>query len=134
MASRSDHAALDDDRTEHHAAAQDRRTLSFAVRKLRKTEFRDKANALLEQVGLKGFGSRYPWQLSGGMLQRANLCRALIHEPRMLLLDEALWRARSFTREELWSILQDLWIAHKPTVLLVTHDLRRQRSSEAASA
>jgi NitT/TauT family transport system ATP-binding protein len=93
-------------------------------RKLRKTEFRDKANALLEQVGLKGFGSRYPWQLSGGMLQRANLCRALIHEPRMLLLDEPFGALDQFTREELWSILQDLWIAHKPTVLLVTHDLR----------
>ena len=93
-------------------------------RKLRKTEFRDKANTLLEQVGLKGFGNRYPWQLSGGMLQRANLCRALIHEPRMLLLDEPFGALDQFTREELWSILQDLWIAHKPTVLLVTHDLR----------
>src|SRR6185436_7234832 len=77
-------------------------------RKLRKTEFRDKANALLEQVGLKGFGNRYPWQLSGGML----------------LLDEPFGALDQFTREELWSILQDLWIAHKPTVLLVTHDLR----------
>jgi NitT/TauT family transport system ATP-binding protein len=93
-------------------------------RKLRKTAFRDKANALLEQVGLKGFGNRYPWQLSGGMLQRANLCRALIHEPRMLLLDEPFGALDQFTREELWSILQDLWIAHRPTVLLVTHDLR----------
>ena len=93
-------------------------------RKLRKTEFRDKANALLEQVGLKGFGSRYPWQLSGGMLQRANLCRALIHEPRMLLLDEPFGALDQFTREELWAILQNLWMTHKPTVLLVTHDLR----------
>jgi NitT/TauT family transport system ATP-binding protein len=93
-------------------------------RKLRKTEFRDKANALLEQVGLKGFGSRYPWQLSGGMLQRANLCRALIHEPRMLLLDEPFGALDQFTREELWGILQTLWIDTKPTVLLVTHDLR----------
>jgi NitT/TauT family transport system ATP-binding protein len=93
-------------------------------RKLRKTAFRDKANALLEQVGLKGFGSRYPWQLSGGMLQRANLCRALIHEPRMLLLDEPFGALDQFTREELWSILQNLWMRHKPTVLLVTHDLR----------
>ena len=56
-------------------------------RKLRGTQFRDKANALLEQVGLKGFGSKFPWQLSGGMLQPANLCRALIHEPRLLILD-----------------------------------------------
>jgi NitT/TauT family transport system ATP-binding protein len=93
-------------------------------RKLRRTEFRDKANALLEQVGLKGFGSRYPWQLSGGMLQRANLCRALIHEPRLLLLDEPFGALDQFTREELWSILQGLWMTHKPTVLLVTHDLR----------
>ena len=93
-------------------------------RKLKRTAFRDKANALLEQVGLKGFGRRFPWQLSGGMLQRANLCRALIHEPRMLLLDEPFGALDQFTREELWSILQDLWILHRPTVLLVTHDLR----------
>jgi NitT/TauT family transport system ATP-binding protein len=93
-------------------------------RRLRRTEFRDKANTLLEQVGLKGFGSRYPWQLSGGMLQRANLCRALIHEPRLLLLDEPFGALDQFTREELWSILQGLWMIHKPTVLLVTHDLR----------
>ena len=93
-------------------------------RKLRKTAFRDKANALLEQVGLKGFGSHFPWQLSGGMLQRANLCRALIHEPRLLLLDEPFGALDQFTREELWAILQNLWMTHKPTVLLVTHDLR----------
>jgi NitT/TauT family transport system ATP-binding protein len=93
-------------------------------RKLRRTVFRDKANALLEQVGLKGFARRFPWQLSGGMLQRANLCRALIHEPRMLLLDEPFGALDQFTREELWSILQELWILHQPTVLLVTHDLR----------
>ena len=93
-------------------------------RKLRRTAFRDKANALLEQVGLKGFARRFPWQLSGGMLQRANLCRALIHEPRMLLLDEPFGALDQFTREELWSILQELWMLHRPTVLLVTHDLR----------
>src|SRR6187431_1531302 len=92
--------------------------------KLKRTAFRDKANALLEQVGLKGFGRRFPWQLSGGMLQRANLCRALIHEPRMLLLDEPFGALDQFTKEELWTILQNLWLAHKPTVLMVTHDLR----------
>ena len=86
--------------------------------------FRDKAHALLAQVGLSGFAGKYPWQLSGGMLQRANLCRALIHEPRMLLLDEPFGALDQFTREELWAILQELWLAHRPTVLLVTHDLR----------
>ncbi len=86
--------------------------------------FRDKAHALLAQVGLKGFAGKYPWQLSGGMLQRANLCRALIHEPRLLLLDEPFGALDQFTREELWAIMQELWLAHRPTVLLVTHDLR----------
>ncbi|MBX9911506.1 MAG: ABC transporter ATP-binding protein [Beijerinckiaceae bacterium] len=90
----------------------------------KKGAFRDKAHALLAQVGLKGFASKFPWQLSGGMLQRANLCRALIHEPRLLLLDEPFGALDQFTREELWAILQDLWLAHRPTVLLVTHDLR----------
>ena len=50
--------------------------------------FREKAEALLEQVGLGGLGGKYPWQLSGGMLQRASLCRALVHEPELLLLDD----------------------------------------------
>ncbi len=90
----------------------------------KKTEFRDRAEALLEVVGLKGFGDKYPWQLSGGMLQRSNLCRALIHEPALLLLDEPFGALDQFTREELWAILQTLWMERKPTVLLVTHDLR----------
>lgn len=93
-------------------------------RRQKRSAFRDKAHALLAQVGLKGFAKSYPWQLSGGMLQRANLCRALIHEPQMLLLDEPFGALDQFTREELWAILQELWIAHRPTVLLVTHDLR----------
>ena len=79
---------------------------------------------LLGQVGLRGFAGSYPWQLSGGMLQRANLCRALVHEPRLLLLDEPFGALDQFTREELWGTLQSLWMTHRPTVLLVTHDLR----------
>ena len=90
----------------------------------RKGAFRDRAEALLEVVGLKGFGDKYPWQLSGGMLQRSNLCRALIHDPALLLLDEPFGALDQFTREELWSILQKLWMDRRPTVLLVTHDLR----------
>lgn len=90
----------------------------------RKTEYRDRVEALLAQVGLAGFGDKYPWQLSGGMLQRASLCRALVHEPQLLLLDEPFGALDQFTREELWAILQQLWMTRKPTVLLVTHDLR----------
>lgn len=93
-------------------------------RQARKGEFRDRAEALLEKVGLKGFGDKQPWQLSGGMLQRASLCRALIHDPELLLLDEPFGALDQFTREELWGILQNLWQESKPTVLLVTHDLR----------
>lgn len=90
----------------------------------KKTEYRDRVHALLDDVGLKGFADHFPWQLSGGMLQRANLCRALVHEPRLLLLDEPFGALDQFTREELWGTLQDLWIKRRPTVLLVTHDLK----------
>ncbi len=90
----------------------------------RKTEFRDRIEALLAQVGLAGFSNKYPWQLSGGMMQRASLCRALIHEPQLLMLDEPFGALDQFTREELWSVMQDLWMTRKPTVLLVTHDLK----------
>jgi NitT/TauT family transport system ATP-binding protein len=93
-------------------------------RSKRKGEFRDRVDALLTQVGLAGFGEKYPFQLSGGMMQRANLCRALIHEPDLLLLDEPFGALDQFTREELWAIMQDLWLSKKLTVLLVTHDLR----------
>ena len=88
------------------------------------TEFKDRAEALLAQVGLSGFGDKYPWQLSGGMLQRASLCRALVHDPQLLLLDEPFGALDQFTREELWAIMQELWVTRRPTVILVTHDLR----------
>ena len=83
-----------------------------------------KALELLALVGLAGFERIFPWQLSGGMQQRAQLCRALIHEPSLLMLDEPFGALDMFTREELWVSLQDLWMARRPTVMLVTHDLR----------
>ena len=87
-------------------------------------EYAERADALLAQVGLRGFGDKRPWQLSGGMLQRASLCRALVHQPELLLLDEPFGALDQFTREELWDIMQTLWMTQRPTVLLVTHDLR----------
>jgi NitT/TauT family transport system ATP-binding protein len=95
---------------------------SFAQK--RKKEYRDRVEASLTQVGLGGFGDKFPWQLSGGMQQRASLCRALIHDPTLLLLDEPFGALDQFTREELWEIMQNLWIEKRPTVLLVTHDLK----------
>jgi NitT/TauT family transport system ATP-binding protein len=82
------------------------------------------AETLLDTVGLKSFQQHYPWQLSGGMRQRASLCRALIHQPEILLLDEPFAALDAFTREEMWSLLQDLWQKTGCTALLVTHDLR----------
>ena len=75
-------------------------------------------------MGLQGYEDQFPWQLSGGMQQRASICRALIHEPRMLLLDEPFGALDAFTREELWNVLRDLWTAQRFNVILVTHDLR----------
>jgi len=89
-----------------------------------RAEYLEKARDLLRLVGLAEFEQRFPWQLSGGMQQRASLCRALIHDPQLLMLDEPFGALDMFTREELWLALQDLWLARKPTVILVTHDLR----------
>ena len=89
-----------------------------------KAEFAERASKLLRTVGLGGYEDKFPWQLSGGMQQRASICRALIHEPKMLLLDEPFGALDAFTREELWCILRDLWTEQKFNVILVTHDLR----------
>jgi NitT/TauT family transport system ATP-binding protein len=57
-------------------------------------------------------------------MQRSSLCRSLIHDPQLLMLDEPFGALDQFTREELWAIMQDLLLSRKPTVLLVTHDLK----------
>jgi NitT/TauT family transport system ATP-binding protein len=90
----------------------------------RREEYAAKAAKLLQSVGLGGYENKFPWELSGGMQQRASICRALIHEPKMLLLDEPFGALDAFTREELWCILRDLWSAQRFNVILVTHDLR----------
>lgn len=84
----------------------------------------EKAHDLLSTVGLTGFEHHQPWKLSGGMQQRASLCRSLIHEPEILLMDEPFGALDAFTREELWVTLQKLWEKRRCTVILVTHDLR----------
>lgn len=89
-----------------------------------KAKYREQAEALLKTVGLEGFGDRFPWELSGGMQQRVSLCRALIHKPALLMLDEPFAALDAFTREELWCVLRDLWQEFRFTVILVTHDLR----------
>jgi NitT/TauT family transport system ATP-binding protein len=92
--------------------------------KEKKAEYAERARALLRSVGLDGYEKRFPWELSGGMQQRVSICRALVHEPKLLLLDEPFAALDAFTREELWCILRDLWMLKRFTVVLVTHDLR----------
>jgi NitT/TauT family transport system ATP-binding protein len=90
----------------------------------KKAEYEARAIKLLHSVGLGGYERKFPWELSGGMQQRASICRALIHEPKMLLLDEPFGALDAFTREELWCTLRDLHAEQKFNVILVTHDLR----------
>jgi NitT/TauT family transport system ATP-binding protein len=92
--------------------------------KAQRKPYEERARELLNRVGLAGYEDKYPWQLSGGMQQRVSICRALIHEPKMLLLDEPFGALDAFTREDLWCILRDLQAAQKFNVILVTHDLR----------
>ncbi len=87
-------------------------------------EYMEQAKGLLGAVGLSGFEEMKPWMLSGGMQQRASLCRSLIHKPELLMLDEPFGALDAFTREELWDVLQDLWLERRFTCVLVTHDLR----------
>jgi len=86
--------------------------------------WRERAVALLATVGLAGAERRQPRELSGGMRQRVSLCRALIHEPALLLLDEPFAALDAFTREEMWELYQRLRAQREFTGVLVTHDLR----------
>ncbi|MSQ49812.1 MAG: ABC transporter ATP-binding protein [Betaproteobacteria bacterium] len=92
--------------------------------KKNRKKYAQSAEQLLDSVGLAGCAQKFPWELSGGMQQRASICRALIHEPEILMLDEPFAALDAFTREELWCALRDLQAARKITVMLVTHDLR----------
>ena len=90
----------------------------------KRAEYVERAMKLIETVGLKGWEHKFPWELSGGMQQRASICRALVHEPKLMMLDEPFGALDAFTREELWCVLRDLHAANPFTVVLVTHDLR----------
>jgi ABC-type nitrate/sulfonate/bicarbonate transport system ATPase subunit len=81
------------------------------------------ANGFLAKVGLTGFASHYPKQLSGGMQQRTALARALANNPRMLLMDEPFGALDHQTRELMQELLLGIWEAERKTVLFVTHDI-----------
>lgn len=84
---------------------------------------KDRAMQALDQVGLAGRGQDWPATLSGGQRQRVSLARALVHRPRLLLLDEPLGALDALTRLEMHRLIEQLWQRHGFTALLVTHDV-----------
>jgi NitT/TauT family transport system ATP-binding protein len=97
--------------------------LQADVRGLDRRAMRERALELLELVGLKGFENRYPFELSGGMRQRASICRALVHDPPLLLMDEPFGAIDALTRDQLNQDLETLWMRSPKTVLFVTHSI-----------
>ncbi|MCX8168366.1 MAG: ABC transporter ATP-binding protein [Ignisphaera sp.] len=87
-------------------------------------EYLERALELIKMTGLKNFENSYPWELSGGMQQRVALCRALIHRPQLLLLDEPFGSLDAITREEMWMLLQNVVMEERCSTVLVTHDIR----------
>ena len=97
--------------------------LPIEVRGGRKSDHLQAARRLIDLVGLGGFAERRPFELSGGMQQRVGLCRALIHDPPILLLDEPFGALDAMTRETMNAELQRIWIERRKTVLLITHSI-----------
>ncbi|OOY06392.1 ABC transporter ATP-binding protein [Thioclava sp. F28-4] len=98
--------------------------LEIVAPSMAKSEKLVRAEHLLEMVGLKGFETKRPSELSGGMRQRASLCRAIVHKPDVLIMDEPFGALDNFTREDLWQTMRDLRAAEPFTAVLITHDLR----------
>ncbi len=104
-------------------SALDNVLLQLEMRDVPVEPFRERARALLGTVGLAGFERRFPHELSGGMRQRVSICRALIHDPPLLLMDEPFGALDALTRDQMALDLQGIWLAGRKTVLFVTHSI-----------
>jgi NitT/TauT family transport system ATP-binding protein len=105
-------------------AVLDNVLLPAEIRRLPRGPAAARARALLAEVGLAGVEGRYPHQLSGGMRQRVALCRALLPDLPLLLLDEPFAALDALAREEHQALLEALWLSAPRTIVLVTHDVR----------
>ncbi len=97
--------------------------LQAEIRGLPKVEFEAKAREWLSRTGLADFAEKYPHELSGGMRQRAAICRALVHEPGLLLFDEPFGALDALTRVQMRIDLEKLWLRRRPTVMFITHSI-----------
>ena len=93
------------------------------IRGSREADHRERAAALLHQVGLADFADRHPHELSGGMRQRVSIARALLHDPPLLLMDEPFGALDALTREQMRLDLEALWMRSRKTVLFITHSV-----------
>ncbi len=103
--------------------ALDNVLVQVELRGMDRRAYRDRALRLLEQVGLKDFADRFPYELSGGMRQRVAIARALIHDAPLLLMDEPFGALDALTREQMRLDLEALWLATRKTVLFITHSI-----------
>ncbi len=97
--------------------------LQIDIRGLDKATYEARARELLNDVGLDGFENKKPFELSGGMKQRVSICRALVHDPPLLLMDEPFGSLDALTREQISMDIQHLWMEKRKTVLLITHSI-----------
>jgi NitT/TauT family transport system ATP-binding protein len=98
-------------------------TLPLKAQRVPRGTRQARADEALAAVGLEGHTHKYPWQLSGGMQQRAAIARALAYDPEVLLLDEPFASVDAQTRADLEDLLLSIWTRQRLTVLLVTHDI-----------
>jgi NitT/TauT family transport system ATP-binding protein len=97
--------------------------LQIEIRRLPVRNFTIRARELLARVGLDGFEDKFPFELSGGMKQRVALCRALVHDPKILLMDEPFGALDALTRDQMNLDLQRIWLEKRKTVAFVTHSI-----------
>jgi NitT/TauT family transport system ATP-binding protein len=97
--------------------------LPFEIKRLDPADHRETIDHLLERVGLLGFESKYPRELSGGMQQRASIVRSLSVDPSLLLMDEPFGALDAFTRDEMNLLLQEIWLETGKTIVFITHNI-----------